>query len=38
MPQKERTITDRFYNFSYRIEGCQKEDSDSCLIVLKYYY
>ena len=27
MPQKERTITDTFYKFSYRIE--QKEDSDN---------
>ena len=38
MPQKERTITDTFYKFSYRIEGWQKEDSDNCLIVLIYYY
>ena len=26
------------YNFSYRIEGWQQEDSDNCLTVLIYYY
>ena len=30
MPQKERTITNTFYNFSYR----QQEDSDNCETVL----
>ena len=38
MPQKYWTITNTFYNFSYRIEGWQQEDSDICETVLIYYY